>query len=111
MYIETCVHAVYFYPHQWSCKTSHTKYEKENMYECETKYNYLDPPMPNPPNHACPLPYTPLPPSPPLLKLPHSTPNRAPVARRQRERDELRRHSQSILQREGEKGKGGGRGS
>lgn len=63
------------------------------------------PPNLSPPTHACPQhsPNASLQPTPPLAKLPPSTPHRAPVAKRQRERDGLRRHSQSILQREGEK--------
>lgn len=100
----------FFYIHRPSSETSHTGYEREtciSQYKCGIKYNWLllnTPQLPTHPSFHPPTPSLPLwnshPPHPiehPLLS--------------DRGRDGLRRHSRSILQREGERkgGRGGSR--
>ena len=106
-------HSFFFYIHQPSCKKNplshthththtHTQYEREvciSQNKCGINYNWLLlNPLHHPHTHTCPPPPPPqlpsypssLPPThrptPPLAKLPPSTPDRAPVAKRQRER-------------------------
>lgn len=118
--VSFCYPVNLFYIHQPSSKTSHTRYEREtciSQNKCGIKYNWLllNPPPPTHPYVPPTAPSYPTsshPPTPPLVKLPPSTPDRAPVAKRQGEMDWGDIVDQFYRERERERGKeaGGGGG-